>query len=72
MHQLHGHRAFAHRRRHPLDALGPHISHRKDVRHARLKQIRMAPQRPPCLGQIIRLVRARLQELFVIERNAPL
>jgi hypothetical protein len=54
MHQANRRRSFADCRRHALDVARAYIANRKHARQTGLENIRTAPQRPACAGEIFR------------------
>ena len=71
MHEGHRNRAFADRRRDPLDVSSSHVADRKHTRQAGLEQMRRAGEWPTRRGQIVgREVRTSLDESRWVERDA--
>src|SRR6185503_15988197 len=71
VHHADGHRAFAHRHRHPFDRTAPHIADGKYARAARLEERRWAAQTGPCADRARGYVVAGEDEAVVIHRHAP-
>jgi len=70
MHQANRRRSFADCRRHALHVARAHIANRKHARQTGLENIRSAPQRPACAGEIFRRqIWSSLDEALLILNN---
>src|SRR6201987_602377 len=71
MHQANRRRSFADCRRHALHVARAYIANRKHARQTGLENIRSAPQRPACGGEIFRRqIWSSLDERLLILNNA--